>query len=785
MRGMPRLNGVDRVSAPTAQVRLPATRERGVLLDPQYREQRDPRASTQRIGWQAYGEQAQVSEWDAEQAFRLGYLANVVAYRCVQLRANASSSPPWVSGRKLGDSKTINPNAELTKLLGPPPGGPAPRLSARKLLRWTTAQKIVTGRRAWEIERDSSGRPIRFWPLVSSQLHPTASRGGNEWFSKFRYGDWTNPVMFKPEDVFYGWEPSGTDFRQPESGLQASRYNLTLVTMCDRYSVSFLKNNAVPATIITTTPFPNEEMKRAFARQWQGEFGGVDNAGRFWHNEVDADGDNPIGNTIHVEQLGLTAKDSKLVEQRKAAMIEVAMSLGTPWSKLDASGRTYENADAEDRDWWENTILPDLIDLQDDINMQLAPQLGSEVGWFDLSSVRALKRKLIPVAELPKLVDGGIMTKNEARVEAELDPIDDPEFDEFHEPAPMPAALANAQQPALPPAADDGANAPNDDGTTDDEEGRGVPAAEDRAVDPEQVELRRTRIWRASDSVARGLEGRWERTWHRLFARQSAAVIARLTGKRGRQATRDAAEQPSADGMFDRAFWEAETREVVESLYEETTAAGLGRVSLTFGIDFDLSAPYVRDFIEARTNQLSPGVTQTTYEGIQRALIEGVDAGEGVPELADRIRNLFAETYKDRAVTIARTEVMSAYNGAAQLGATQLPADVVAGQEWIATRDARTREQHAEADGQTVAIGTPFTVGGHELAYPGDPAGGASNTVNCRCTIAFLTPEEMADQAARSKRSIDKRGARALLELLPSGGGFDIRWRRAAEEVAA
>ena len=37
--------------------------------------------------------------------------------------------------------------------------------------------------------------------------------------------------------------------------------------------------------------------------------------------------------------LGLSAKDARLVEQRKDLIHEVAIGLGTPFSKLDASGR--------------------------------------------------------------------------------------------------------------------------------------------------------------------------------------------------------------------------------------------------------------------------------------------------------------------------------------------------------------------------------------------------------------------------------------------------------------
>lgn len=751
-------------------------------------EHRDPRGATQTVGWTS-PDLPQVEEWDATQAFRLGYAANVVAYRCVQLRAGTAASVPFVAGRRLGDTNTINERAELSRLLGPPPGGPAPKLSARKLMRWTHAQRIVTGRRAWEIETDKAGTIQAFWPLAAAHLRPVPSQSGNEWFRVFDYGKPQDRIQFKPNEIFYGWDPSGIDFRQAESPLQAARFDLTLVNLCDRYGIGFLRNNAVPAAIITTTAFPTEAARRSFMANWRAEFGGPDQAGRVALNEVGDDGDGPVSDSIHVEKLGLSAKDSQLTTMRKDVMNEIAMAIGVPWSKLDASGRTYSNADAEDRTWWEETILPDLFDLADDINMQLAPRLGGEVGWFDLRGVPALRRKHFAVlagSDVVELVKLGGITLNEVRVDSELEPLDGLDVPlEIPAPQPVPPQLQQPPAPpALPPAPEPKALPP----------ARTPPKRERRIADPAVVEARRANIWRNADASARTMEGRWERAWRKLFTRQAEATISRLTGKRGRQALekREPSPAPSPQidpaSVFDVGFWTAAGAELASDLYEGTAAEALSALSLRFGIAFDVGSPTVADFIEARARQLAGFVTDTTYEAIRTAMLEGVTAGESIDDIATRIRHVFAVASDSRATTIARTEVISAYNGAAALGAAQLPGDVVAAQEWIATRDTRTRDAHAAADGQIVAIGQPFTVGGRELAYPGDPNGGAHNTVNCRCTAAFLTPEEFTAATERSKgRSVEMRVAAALLAMVPvRAEGFDfITWRRAVEEVAA
>lgn len=78
---------------------------------------------------------------------------------------------------------------------------------------------------------------------------------------------------------------------------------------------------------------------------------------------------------------------------------------------------------------------------------------------------------------------------------------------------------------------------------------------------------------------------------------------------------------------------------------------------------------------------------------------------------------------------IARTEV----HAAAEAGSYDqaLYVDPNATKVWLATDDARTREAHRAADGQSVRIAEPFRVGGTALRFPGDPLGAADETINC------------------------------------------------------
>lgn len=729
------------------------------------RERRDPQAATRNPTW--YGkDQPMVPEWSGDQAFRYGVMANVVAFRCIQVWADAVARYPFRAGMeppaRPGMRSEFNANARLAQLLGPPTrrvgnrwSGPNPEMTGRTLLAWTAAQRIATGRNAWEIEWTQSpgrGEVAALWPLPACHVQPipTAKRSPR-YFDGFRVT--TDPAEYvdlSPEQVHYGWTMSGTDPRQAVAPLQASRYAITLAVMGDRQNLAFLRNGAVPAAVVTTTEFPNDDERHAFRKGWQSEYRGPDNAGKVRFHEVDDQGEGPVGEAIDVKVLGLSNRDSQFVQAHLQSLKEIAWGLGVPWSKIDAADRTFSNAEAEERVWLTERVVPFLETLTDEINLRLAPVLGPEVGWFDLSDEEALRPKAkFTASEGIALFDAGLALPEEVREEVGLDPDVD---------LPEPAV---PEQPALPAASVAEVPDPEDpEDTPALPAGRARRAPEVRALTAEQQEQRRATIWRRNDAALRGLEAAFARQWAAYFAKQAKAVVGQLTGKRtaARLTAASTARELRADlgvgGPLDPneiARWRAAAYDLADLMHTAATTAGVTRVNNAFGVSFDLEAPFIRDFIRARANQLAGQVTTTTYDAIQRALADGVANGASIDDLAVAVQDVFADATANRALTIARTEVISASNGSASLAASQLPSDVAAGQEFIATRDGRVRDDHADADGQVVPMGAPFDVGGEPLLYPGDPSGSPENIINCRCTVAFLTPKEYEASGGRSR----------------------------------
>ena len=143
------------------------------------------------------------------------------------------------------------------------------------------------------------------------------------------------------------------------------------------------------------------------------------------------------------------------------------------------------------------------------------------------------------------------------------------------------------------------------------------------------------------------------------------------------------------------------------------------------------------DLVEVYTNAARNrlvGIGDDVWKNVQAQITLGNQLGEGIHEIAARIRNV-AGVSEARSLTIARTEVHAAFESGAYEQAMFV--DPNATKIWLATEDERTRPSHRRADGQKAKIDGTFTIGEAKLRFPGDPLGEPGETINCRCSVAY------------------------------------------------
>lgn len=241
---------------------------------------------------------------------------------------------------------------------------------------------------------------------------------------------------------------------------------------------------------------------------------------------------------------------------------------------------------------------------------------------------------------------------------------------------------------------------------------------------------------------------RWERKLAPTFRRLIRDYVPEMASKATAHGVVDPVAAFAVKHEFTQAvkpIVEIEVRELVEDAFHHEAPAA----------DWDPdSASYVTRYLDAAFNRLV-NVPDRVYNQVRDEMKAAFAKGYSVDELAERIHEVLgrndAGMWESRAMVIARTEMIGAYNAGTFAGmvasAKQDGGQWVKG--WLSTEDSRVRPTHAAADFHTgalkqiVPLTAPFQVGGFPLMFPGDPTGPPQEVIQCRCTLVMMRPGEM------------------------------------------
>lgn len=697
-----------------------------------------------------------LSEWDAESSIHQAFLANWAVYRCVTINANAIAKLPFRAGKDPDKPDLYNPNAPLAQLLGPARPttkrrvtGPNIDTSPHQLFAHAIAQYQVTGRLGWEIEwsgKAQSSKVVALWPLIAQYLWPKPTPAVNgttapllapppRYFSGFEYRSQPGaPKNLDWDQCFYHWRPSQHDWRQPESPLQSARMDIAGMIEQSIYDFAFLKNGAVPASLVVTQEFGSAADFQKFQAQWGYKYGGSANAGKTAFVEMDAE-DGNVGQMVDVKILGSSMRDAQSDARYDAKVKAICQALGVPQSKLDASGRTYSNAGVEDETWEEDTIIPLAMELQAAINLRLAPLVGDEVGWFDLSGLKTQQGQSFWVSVSPlDSLEKGAVSLNEYRNLVGQSRLDDPAADK----------VRYLENPALPEhhqetdrldltvasasAAQEGDVQPEQPGSgVDDKDvAANKPAAPVEVKDETDLNTKPTK--KAAKRAPKHVEKqkavaamrapfvtKAQKQMREYFAQQGAAMAADIRAK----AHRASAPSVSSDSKDALVASIAALHANVIPTFGAWQAAQIGKS------DFNANTSQVKDWSTTRSAQVADWVSSTTESDLA-ALADDFEGDD--EEWADEVASYFtSDSANSRADNFGLSEVGAA-SGFAMLAAA-MQSDAVTGKYWT-VGGAACPLCVSNMDDGIIGVDEEFSSGGTD---------GGDCHPGCGCSVVYVS----------------------------------------------
>jgi len=272
---------------------------------------------------------------------------------------------------------------------------------------------------------------------------------------------------------------------------------------------------------------------------------------------------------------------------------------------------------------------------------------------------------------------------------------------------------------------------------------------------------RRLRIWNNWTMSWAGLEREYHNAMRVFFVRQQRILIAKLKKVLEESKSTSIEYRASNDELiarivFDLKVEDGKLRVINQTFFQKASELGIRQsLSEVLGLSGDKLkekveqaklSPYLRGKLIVSTQKIS-GVNKVTQQLVARQLKAGLEAGEGLNDLTNRIKTVLGSN-RARALRIARTQTAGAVGSGRHTGMKSAGIEL---KSWLTAGDETVRSSHRQAgekyaDG--IALNLPFIVAGENLMYPGDPAGSAANIINCRCV-------EIAKRAAGKEFGIE------------------------------
>ena len=540
-------------------------------------------------------------------ARQYGSAANSAVFACLQVIATAIAEPELKLYRTAAGERVEVDQAPIVDLLK----RPNPHMTLDTLLWYLTNCLKVDGNAYWRKLRagnPETGNVVELWPISPSRIAPHTERGSGDFISWYRY--YVRPGIYEdiaPENVVHF--RAGLDDRDHRLGCAPLKRLAREVSSDDqatRYADRLLANLAINGLSVEwdkdTAPIDKAQADEIKARI-QAAYGG-DNVGAV---SVLSPGAKLVSHGFSPEQMDLKVLH-RVPEERIAAVLGVPAIVAGLGAGLDRS--TYSNFSEAREAFTEMTLIPTWRSVAATITLSLLPDFSSrsnEVVDFDIADVRALSddedKKAI---RLKTYVEAGILDVDEARAEIGREP--------------------KQARPQAPPAA----------------------PGEQRAIRPHIITLRPAT--KALDDLP-GQFGRLkddhEPTWQSEIEGFLSAQLRRVNT--ALRAGGDTAEDLVAEG---EAVLLGETLVPLQTaLLDDVTRL----VVAELGIAFDLPNPLVEEYLRTAGSEIR-GITDHTRDRVRAALVEGQQAGEGIPQLAARMQNLPAFG-PARARVVARTEL--------------------------------------------------------------------------------------------------------------------------------
>jgi HK97 family phage portal protein len=169
------------------------------------------------------------------------------------------------------------------------------------------------------------------------------------------------------EELIYIWQPNPFSETEPgEPPAKAALAAAGVLRNVDKFATTFFERGAIKATILTVDGGASKEQLDSLKTWWNRAVTGLRNA---WGSNVFNAAVKPVVIGDGIKEL----ENSTLTTEKRE---DIATALGIPQSLLFSNAANYATAQQDDRGFYDKTIIPDCLIIQQSINGQYLQESG-------------------------------------------------------------------------------------------------------------------------------------------------------------------------------------------------------------------------------------------------------------------------------------------------------------------------------------------------------------------------------------------------------------------------
>ncbi len=359
-----------------------------------------------------------------ESVVEWGYMRNAWSYRCINLIASATAALPWIVVKRDGEVIDDHPMLRLF-------GQAEADTGALPVIERHLTYNILGGESYMMVASPDSGtnegRPNMLWPLPTNAVQVVPDQ--NMWglIANFKVGGETITTKNMAQ---FQWAVNPLNPYTGISPAEAAFLDLRVNTLIAGWYLGTLQNaGRQSGQMLTEATSVSPKVREAAEEFVQRYLQGATNAGKIIVP--------PQG--YEIKPMSMTPLDMGLAAIESVSRVRIFTAYGVPPEVVgDHEHATYSNYEQASQGLYHDTILPIARRFAAKINTWLAPRFGPDVRLaVNVPAVEALQEDSDSLAARVKsLVEAGIQTRNEGRVERGLEEVG-PEGDVLTMPANM------------------------------------------------------------------------------------------------------------------------------------------------------------------------------------------------------------------------------------------------------------------------------------------------------------------------------------------------------------